>query len=62
MLYEEIIQIITRWKEEAKKDRGECLKNGQYHAANYINGKELAYENVLELLQTSDKINKPWEE
>lgn len=62
MIYDEIIQVIKRWKEETAKDIGECLKDGKVHAANYLEGKRVALDNVIDLLETSNKINKPWEE
>lgn len=30
MNYNEIIQVIKRWKEETTKDKAECLKNKKY--------------------------------
>lgn len=60
MTEQEIIDIISRWKNDAREDKFHAIHDEKYGAANYFMGKEQALKDTLELLTASLKINIPW--
>lgn len=62
MTEKEIIEVISRWKDNANADKFHAIHDEKYGAANYFMGKEQALKDVLDLITTSTKINTPWEE
>lgn len=60
MTEQEVINIISRWKDEANADKLYAIHEEKYSASNYFMGKEQALKDVLSLLKASEKINSPW--
>lgn len=56
-----LIKTIQDYYETTKIDIGQCLKNYQYGAANYLLGKEQAYKEILDLLYQIKENKIPFE-